>query len=222
MKTHQLILLALSLFLSQLSFASTFKVNGTIFDSKKRGISNMVVSTTQTTSGAITNNKGYFSIHAANPHDTLIINVLQDKILIPINEIKNIKITIADTITAEEIIDETVNIGYQRIKKEDVTINPNTISGERLLATGETNLNEALLKVMPSIRQDRNGMLIIRATQSLTQQGPPLYVVNGTPTNTVSNIPLSEIKDVQVLKDGSACAIYGVQGNNGVILINLK
>ena len=75
---------------------------------------------------------------------------------------------------------------------------------------------------MPSIRQDRNGMLIIRATQSLTQQGPPLYVVNGTPTNTVSNIPLSEIKDVQVLKDGSACAIYGVQGNNGVILINLK
>ena len=75
-----------------------------------------------------------FSIHAANPHDTLIINVLQDKILIPINEIENIKITIADTITAEEIIDETVNIGYQRIKKEDVTINPNTISGERLLA----------------------------------------------------------------------------------------
>jgi TonB-dependent starch-binding outer membrane protein SusC len=222
MKTPTFFLIFVSLLFTQLSFASSFKIQGSIVDDKGKGMSNIIISTTQQSAGAITNAKGNFSILAASANDTLLINTFRGQVLVPINAIQNIKITIGDTITAEEFIDETVNIGYQNIKKEDATINTNTLSGEKLMATGETTIDGALLKAMPSLKRGRNGMLIIRATQSLTQQGPPLYVVNGSPTSNANNIPLSEIKDVQVLKDGSACAIYGVQGNNGVILINLK
>ena len=50
----------------------------------------------------------------------------------------------------------------------------------------------------------------------------PLYVVDGVPVNRIDNIPPQEIENISVLKDGSVCAIYGMRGSNGVILINTK
>ncbi len=202
--------------------AQNTMIKGIIVDSKGKPFSNAIISTTNNSAATMSNAKGEFTLRSVSPTDTLHINTMLNTFLIPINNVENIKITIGETISAEEIVDETINIGYQKIKKKDATINTNKITGERLMATGETSLDNALLKIMPSLRKGRNGMLIVRATQSLTQQGPPLYIVNGSPTGNANSIQLSEIESVEVLKDGSATAIYGTQGSNGVILINLK
>ena len=52
----------------------------------------------------------------------------------------------------------------------------------------------------------------------------PLYVVNGSPMSKgdFSNIDQKAIKNIEVLKDASATAVYGSQGANGVILVTLK
>ncbi|MDA3883706.1 MAG: DUF4139 domain-containing protein [Bacteroidales bacterium] len=47
----------------------------------------------------------------------------------------------------------------------------------------------------------------------------PLYVVDGVPQKSISNIDPSEIAHVEVLKDASATAMYGSRGANGVMLI---
>jgi TonB-dependent SusC/RagA subfamily outer membrane receptor len=69
-----------------------------------------------------------------------------------------------------------------------------------------------------------NFQLHIRGTKSITADNKPLYVVNGVPMDagSIGDIDPSSIKDMQVLKDANATAIYGSRGNNGVIVITLK
>jgi TonB-dependent SusC/RagA subfamily outer membrane receptor len=52
--------------------------------------------------------------------------------------------------------------------------------------------------------------------------GDPLFVVNNVPVSDVSSISPYDVKSISVLKDAASCAIYGIQGANGVILIELK
>ncbi|MDD4820140.1 MAG: SusC/RagA family TonB-linked outer membrane protein, partial [Flavobacteriales bacterium] len=59
----------------------------------------------------------------------------------------------------------------------------------------------------------------IRGTGTLLGGADPLYVVDGVLTTDIRNINNSDIKSVEVLKDASSAAIYGVRGANGVIII---
>jgi len=64
----------------------------------------------------------------------------------------------------------------------------------------------------------------LRGAASLTGNNKPLYIVNGVPMDdgSVANIDPGSIKDMQVLKDANATAIYGARAGNGVIVITLK
>jgi TonB-dependent SusC/RagA subfamily outer membrane receptor len=64
----------------------------------------------------------------------------------------------------------------------------------------------------------------IRGTSTLKENNKPLYIVNGVPMEdgSIGDIDPNSIKDVQVLKDVNATAIYGSRASNGVILITLK
>jgi len=85
------------------------------------------------------------------------------------------------------------------------------------------------------------GMQIrIRGTNSINASSNPLIVVDGIPYNTsipsdfnfgtaddqgyasLINIAPSDIKDITILKDAAATAMWGSQAANGVILINTK
>ena len=50
----------------------------------------------------------------------------------------------------------------------------------------------------------------------------PLFIVDGVPVSSIDNISNDEIASMDVLKDGSAAAIYGTRGTNGVIIITTK
>ena len=62
----------------------------------------------------------------------------------------------------------------------------------------------------------------IRGAGTRNGGGDPLFVVNNVPMSNVSSISPNDVKSITVLKDAASCAIYGVQGVNGVILIELK
>ena len=62
----------------------------------------------------------------------------------------------------------------------------------------------------------------VRGGGSITQSNEPLYIVDGFPVESISDIPASEIEDITVLKDASSTAIYGSRGANGVILVTTK
>ena len=65
----------------------------------------------------------------------------------------------------------------------------------------------------------------VRIRGAVTRDGQPaepLFVVNNVPTSNISGISPYDVKSITVLKDAASCAIYGIQGANGVILIELK
>lgn len=63
--------------------------------------------------------------------------------------------------------------------------------------------------------------VVIRGISSVNSSNEPLYIINGLPVNSgaVKTIKAEDIKNIQVLKDANATALYGNQGHNGVIII---
>ena len=130
-------------------------------------------------------------------------------------------------------IQEVVAIGYGSQKKKEVTgsvtsmkaedFNPGVKSDPMGLLQGRV----AGLTVIKAGGDDptSTGFAVqIRGTSSLGQGtgGSPLYIVDGVPVSVIDNISPEEIASMDVLKDGSAAAIYGTRGTNGVVIITTK
>jgi TonB-dependent SusC/RagA subfamily outer membrane receptor len=62
----------------------------------------------------------------------------------------------------------------------------------------------------------------IRGFSSVNSNSNPLYIVDDVPINNISSINPDDIASVEVLKDASATAFYGVRGANGVVIIKTK
>ena len=64
--------------------------------------------------------------------------------------------------------------------------------------------------------------VMLRGVSTLTGSQEPLIVIDGISGGSLSNISVDDIESIDILKDGSAAAIYGTRGTNGVILITTK
>ena len=62
----------------------------------------------------------------------------------------------------------------------------------------------------------------MRGGGSLSQDNSPLYIVDGFPVSSISDIAPNDIESIDVLKDASSTAIYGSRGANGVIIVTTK
>lgn len=129
-------------------------------------------------------------------------------------------------------LQEVVAIGYGSQKKKEVTGSVASLKAEDFNA-GVQSSPVGLLQGKVA------GLNISRTTSDPTSTGyniqirgfstlgqgtgsSPLYIVDGVPTSNIDNIAPEEIASMDVLKDGSAAAIYGTRGTNGVILITTK
>ena len=119
--------------------------------------------------------------------------------------------------------DETVNIGYQEVSKENLT---NSVSHLELKNTRSYNtIYDYLREMVPGVEVVSTGAfsakVYVRGIQSINSPTDPLFVVDGVTVDDISMIDPYDVQSVDVLKD-SATAIYGVRGTNGVIIINMK
>ena len=139
------------------------------------------------------------------------------------------------TITLSEdvlFLDDVVVIGYGSQKKKEVTGSVASIKSEDFNAGVKTS-------PVGLLQGKVAGLNIIRTTSDPTSTGfnvqirgfstldkgagtSPLYIVDGVPVSNIDNISPDEIASMDVLKDGSAAAIYGTRGTNGVIIITTK
>ena len=62
----------------------------------------------------------------------------------------------------------------------------------------------------------------IRGISSVFANGNPLYIVDDVPISNINTINPDDIASVEILKDASSTALYGVRGANGVVLIKTK
>lgn len=127
-------------------------------------------------------------------------------------------------------LDEVVVVGYGSAKKRDLTGSVTSINSKKLMESPALSAAEAIQGKVPGVLVTNsswgpgsNPSILIRGKRSIKAGNDPLYVVDGIPCSTASNMfAPSDIESIEVLKDASATAIYGSRGANGVILITTK
>lgn len=106
-----------------------------------------------------------------------------------------------------------------------------TTSNEYVINPEHPNLTLAsYLKRIPGVYVNSKGgetMVYIRGQNTFSEQREPLFVVDGQPIgygyqNAENQVSVADIQSIRVLKSGVETSRYGLQGNNGVILIITK
>lgn len=114
----------------------------------------------------------------------------------------------------------TVNVGYDNVKKKDMTTTVNQIDGQNNKYASYQNIYDMIRGEVPGVQV--NGKTItIRGQASINLSTEPLLVVEGMAVNSIDDISPQAVKSIEILK-GSSASIYGSRGSNGVILIYLK
>ena len=228
MKTMRAMLLFLLVAMISLGVsAQNVAVKGTVKD--KTGetvIGASVVLKGNSSVGTITDIDGNFSL-SVPASSTLIISYVGMKTReVQLDGSSSYEITLEDD---SQALEEVVVIGYGSVKKKDLTGSVATVNSEVLAAVPVANATEALTGKMAGVQitttegsPDAEMTIRVRGGGSITQSNEPLYIVDGFPVESISDIPASEIEDITVLKDASSTAIYGSRGANGVILVTTK
>ena len=126
-------------------------------------------------------------------------------------------------------LDETVVIGYATVKRRDLMGSVTSVGSDALTAVPVASVGEALTGKMAGVQvtttegdPDAEIKIRVRGGGSITQDASPLYIVDGFPVESISDIPASDIQSIDVLKDAFSTAIYGSRGANGVVLVTTK
>lgn len=206
--------------------AQTKSVNGTVRDASGESLVGVTVAVVGTTTGTITDVGGTFKINAS----------ASDKIKFSFIGYVSQTLTVGsqsriDLILEESSINlmEVVAIGYGNIKKRDITGSVSSISGKEIAAIPVADAASALKGRLPGVnvvsqdgRPDAQISIRVRGGGSISQSNDPLFIVDGFPVGSISDIPSDQIESIDVLKDASSTAIYGARGANGVIIVTTK
>ncbi len=173
---------------------------------------------------AVTDANGNYSIAAVDPSSSIsfsYVGYLDKQISVANGSRFNV------TMNEDRAqLDEVVVVGYGTMKKRDLTGSVSSISNDAITSNPVADVGQAiqgkLAGVSVTVQDGRPGAnmdIRVRGGGSVTQSNAPLYIVDGTPVSSLSDIPASQIKSIDVLKDASSTAIYGARGANGVILV---
>lgn len=124
-------------------------------------------------------------------------------------------------------IDEVVVIGYGQASKRDLTGSIVKIAGKEVQDKPNTNPIASLQGKVAGLSVVNNGTpgrapdIRIRGTVSIGQVRP-LYVVDGVFNDNIDYLNPNDIESIEILKDPSSLAVFGVKGATGVIAVTTK
>lgn len=209
---------------SLVAYGQDVEVRGKVLDDTNEPLPGVSVIIKGTTKGTITDVDGVYSINASQNQVLVFSLVGMTSQEIEYTGQPTLNVTLA---TDDRQLEEVVVIGYQTIKKADLTgavsvFNPNEM--KNTIVTG--TVGDALgtlpgLNVRTSGAPGSEGKVEIRGTGTFGDSNP-LYVVDGIVSGANRDFNFNDIESIQVLKDASAAAIYGSRAGNGVIIITTK
>lgn len=198
-------------------------IKGVISDSKGNPVSGVTVKLKNSSSITASSADGSFAINGETGETLVIsaVNYFEQEIVI--GEESNISIVLKDKVNE---LNDVVVIGYGTQRKKDLTGSVSTIDQKVITKVATNDVFKAIQGQMAGVNVNGSGQpgagmnIQIRGASTLNNNNP-LYIVDGIQTP-VNDLVTSDIESIQVLKDGSAAAIYGVRAMNGVVLITTK
>lgn len=243
----KLMLLALFAMVS-MSLTAQVTVTGTVYDNTGETVIGASVVEKGQSGGVTTDIDGNFTIRVKKADATLVISYigLQTK-EVALKGRTNVEVTLE---ASSEALDELVVVGYGTQKRSDITGSVASLSEDQMRQTIVTNADQMLQGKVAGVQVTQNSgapggatSVRIRGASSLNSSNEPLYIIDGVPmggstsiggfdwmggtngqttVNPLASIAPSDIVSIDVLKDASACAIYGAAGANGVVMVTTR
>ena len=202
-------------------------ITGTVKDGKGEVLIGANVLVKGTTIGTTTDIDGHYSLNVPAEHNTLTITYVGfSDVDVNIGNSSVIDATLIEGITLQETV--VTALGISREKKS-LSYAAQQVGSDQLRQIPSTSINSALsgkiagiqIRSQSAMALDRDATIRIRGAGSLNDK-TPLYVVDGTPVASSSDVSLDDVESITVLKGPTATALYGQRGDAGVILIKSK
>ena len=209
------------------AFAQERVISGTVTDENSEGLPGVNIIVKGTSTGSITDFNGAYQVNVPEQGSSLIFSAIGYDIQeIVIGARSLIDVTMA--VNVEEL-EEVVVTGYTTQSKKSVTGAVVSVDIGEATKVPMLNAGEALQGRVTGVTVTNNGEpggvpnIRIRG-YGTTNNNDPLYIIDGVQTTdayVLNTINPSDIKQMNVLKDGAA-AIYGARASNGVVIITTK
>ena len=207
-------------------FAQTESLTGRVVDTSGEPVPGVNIIVQETQKGTITDGEGNFSLEVSEGQHIVFSFIGMEPQTIVYSGQPSLNVTMQESF---ESLDEVVVIGYQTVKKADLTGAVSVFKPEQMKNAVVTGSVGDALGSVPGVfsrtegKPGAEGWIEIRGTKSFGSS-EPLYVIDGIAVDGGANrdFNFNDIESVQVLKDASAAAIYGSRAANGVIIITTK
>ena len=213
--------------LFSIAYAQDFKVSGTVVDSYGDPLPGVGVIEEDTTNGVVTDMDGKYVIVVKSQNATIEFSFMGMK-----NETVNVSgRAVLNVVMNEDAIglQEVITIGYGSMKREEITTSITRVKADDFTQGGVTSplgllqgKVAGLGMAMTSGDPSASPSISLRGISTLAASSDPLIVIDGIVGGSLNSVSPEDIESIDVLKDGSAAAIYGTRGTNGVIIINTK
>lgn len=216
------------LFLFFVVFAATaysqdVTITGTVTDANSEPLVGVNVLVKGTTTGAITDIDGNFSV-SGKKGSTLVFSYIGMLTQEVVYKGTALRVVMKDDSKA---LEEVVVIGYQTVKKSDLTGAVAVVDTKEMKKSAAGTLVSQMqglatgINVRSSGRAGEDASIEIRGVGSLSNNSP-LWVIDGMITDPGVDFKPADAESIQILKDASAAAIYGSRAANGVIIVTTK
>lgn len=213
-------------------------ITGKVTDDKGLPVANASVMVKGTTIGTNTKTDGTFSLPVSATAETITVSAVgylsQD---MDIGSQTNMSFVLKGE---ERVMDEVVVVGYGTQQKKAFTGSASKVDAKEIANLVTPSIDKQLAGRAAGVQVTNQSGLVnqparifVRGINSITQGQGPLFVVDGIPiisgnlanttnSNQLADINPADIENIEVLKDGSATAIFGSRAAGGVVMITTK
>lgn len=236
---------------STILFAQSITIKGKVSDSSGIGLPGATIVLKGTTTGAVSDVNGNYQLSIQNASNGILLFsfIGLEPIEVSVNGKTEINVSLMESsigidevvVTALGITREAKSLGYARQSVDVVSMTESRDANLTNMLAGKA----AGVNVISAGGSTSSTRVEIRGNTSLTGNNQPLYVVDGVIIqndmgqnvggafgaqgaddidygNIAGNINPDDIESIEILKGGSASALYGSDAANGVILITTK
>ncbi|MCH5214220.1 MAG: TonB-dependent receptor [Muribaculaceae bacterium] len=177
----------------------------------------------ETKRGVATDLDGNFEITVPEGSTLIFSYIGYNTVRLPAQPLMNVVLS-----EDEELLDEVVVVGYQVVRKADLTGAVSVMDMKEPLSENSGNIMSSMagkmpgVNVIPDAAPGGTGSIRIRGMSTANSSNDPLYIIDGVPTDNLNSINPADIETMQVLKDAASASIYGSRAANGVVIITTK
>lgn len=211
--------------MSLVALAQNVTVKGIVTDESAQPVVGAFVVEKGTLNGTATGIDGEFSLSLPAGSVIEVTSIGYKAQQIDITGNAELSIVLLDD---NEMLEETVVIGYGIQKKSVVTAAISSITSEDLKIQPKTRVDNMLQGMTSGVvvtqvsgAPDASSQVRVRGVGSINSSAP-LYIIDGMPTDGIDYLNPNDIERIEVLKDAASGAVYGARAANGVILVTTR